>query len=142
VFATRLFGTYGFGRNAQQYYLGRELVRGYDWGEFYNDVGPGIGLVNFELRYPFVDRLKLAFPLPIEITGIRGVAFLDGGLVFRDSMRIWDSENSRLDDLKLGVGAGLRIQISYFYLKLDLAKPLSATPYKDWKFVFGLGTDY
>ncbi len=142
VFATRLFGVSSFGRDADRYYIGGEDVRGYYWGEFYEDTGPGVGLINFEFRYPFIDRLKLAFPLPLEIGGIRGVAFMDGGLVFRDNMRIWDGANSRLQDLKLGVGAGIRIQISFFFLKLDFAKPLSATDHKDWKFLFGLGTDY
>jgi len=142
VFASRLFGVSSFGRDADQYYIGGEDVRGYEWGEFYKDAGPGVGLVNFEFRYPFIDRLKLAFPLPVEIGGIRGVAFLDGGLVFRDSMQIWDGANSRLQDLKLGVGAGIRIQVSYFFLKLDFAKPLSATKNKGWKFLFGLGSDY
>ncbi len=142
VFATRLLAEASFGRDRQQYYLGGEDVRGYYWGEFYDDIGSGIGLFNLELRYPFVDRLKLAFPLPLEISGIRGVAFLDGGLVFRDSMRVWDGATGQLDDLKLGVGAGIRIMISYFSLQLDFAKPLSATEDKGWKFTFGLGTDY
>jgi outer membrane translocation and assembly module TamA len=57
-------------------------------------------------------------------------------------MRVWDSENRRLDDLKIGVGAGIRIQISYFFLKFDWARPLSATENNGWKFYFGLGTEY
>jgi outer membrane protein assembly factor BamA len=152
VFASRLFGIRSFGADADHYYMGgvrfieyapgQLVVRGYQPAEFYQDHGPAAATAGFELRFPFIDRLKLAFPLPIEIGGIRGVTFLDAGLVQHDSMRIWDSQHGRLDDLKLGVGAGVRIQISYFLLKFDFAKPLSATSDNSWKFIFGLGTDF
>lgn len=139
VFASRVASAMGFGES-DSFYLGGEDVRGYNWGEFYEQQGSGVGLFNLELRYPFIDRLKIAFPLPIDIRGIRGVAFLDGGVIFRDSMRIWDGQ--RLKDLKLGVGAGLRIPVWFFYLKLDFAKPLSVTEDKSWKFMFELGYDF
>ncbi|UCG43646.1 MAG: BamA/TamA family outer membrane protein, partial [candidate division WOR-3 bacterium] len=142
VFASRLFGIGGLGSNADQYYIGGELVRGYDWGEFYSDAGPVLGLAGVELRYPFVDRLDIAFPLPISFGGVRGVAFLDAGAVVGDSFRFWDSRSRRLEDLKLGAGVGIRIYISYFSLMFDWAKPLSATENKGWKFIFGLGTDF
>jgi len=152
VFASQLYGIRSFGADADRYYLGgirfleyapgQLVVRGYQPAEFYEQNGPAAATASFELRYPFIDRLKLAFPLPIEFGGIRGVAFLDAGLVQHDSLRIWDSQNSRLQDLKVGVGAGARIQISYFLLKLDFAKPLSATSDKTWKFILGLGTDF
>jgi len=152
VFASRLFGIGSFDVDADQYYLGgirfleyapgQLVVRGYEPAEFYQDYGPSAATVSFELRYPFIDRLKLAFPLPIEFGGIRGVGFLDAGLVQQESLRIWDTQNRGLDDLKLGVGAGIRVQISYFLLKFDFAKPLSATSDKSWKFILGLGTDF
>jgi len=150
VFASRLFGITSYGADADHYYLGgirfidyapgQLVVRGYEPAEFYEHRGPAAATVSLELRYPFIDRLKLAFPLPIEIGGIRGVGFLDAGLVQHDSLRIWDS--GRFEDLKLGIGAGMRIQISYFLLKLDFAYPLSATTEKNWKFILGLGTDF
>ena len=117
VFASRLFGIGDVGRDAYQYYIGGELVRGYRWGEFYSDAGPALGFGSIELRCPFVDRLDLAFPLPISFGGIRGVAFLDGGLVVRDGMRVWHlkrdarfPDNLRLDDLKLGTGVGIDVK--------------------------------
>lgn len=142
VFASRAYGAASLGSGADQYYIGGEAVRGYNWGEFYRETGSYAGLAGIELRYPFIDRLKIAFPLPLEVGGIRGVAFLDGGMVFRPGMRVWDAKNSRMDDLKLGIGAGLRIQVTSLFLKLDFAKPLSATTDKSWKFIFGLGTDF
>jgi hypothetical protein len=142
VFASRLAGITSFGRDAARFYLGGEDVRGYDWAEFYEDEGPGAVLGGVELRFPFLDRVKLAFPLPIEFGGIRGVGFLDAGMILRDSIRLYDPEAGRFDDLKLGAGLGLRVQISYFLLKFDWAKPLSVTSDQGWKFIFGIGTDF
>jgi Tol biopolymer transport system component len=156
VFASRLFGISSYGADADQYYLGgirfleyapgQIVVRGYQPAEFYPDYGPAAAAFNLELRYPFIDRLKLAFPLPIEFGGIRGVAFVDGGMVapWRTgrSFRLWDGTQRELDDLKLGVGFGARVTLSYFLLKFDFAKPLSATSDKSWKFILGLGADF
>jgi len=154
VFASRLFGVRGFGRDADQYYIGgvrfleyapgQMVVRGYQPAEFADDSlrGRGAGLFSFELRYPFIDRLKFAFPLPLDIQGIRGVAFLDGGLIQRPGVRIWDGARGGLQDLKLGVGFGVRTQIAFIPIRLDLAKPLSATDDRSWKFIFGLGLGF
>lgn len=139
VFASRLQGGINWGE-ISGYYLGGENVRGYDWGEFYEQKGPGVAVLNLELRYPFIDRLKLAFPLPVDIKGIRGVLFLDGGIVFRKGMRVWNT--GKFDDLKLGVGAGLRIPFTFFNIKLDFAKPLSVTENRGWKFIFELGYEF
>ncbi len=58
-------------------------------------------------------------------------------------MRFWDSQATPfLRDLKVGVGAGFRIQISYFLLRFDWAKPLSQTEDQAIKFTFGLGADF
>uniref|UniRef100_A0A7V3PTU0 Bacterial surface antigen (D15) domain-containing protein n=1 Tax=candidate division WOR-3 bacterium TaxID=2052148 RepID=A0A7V3PTU0_UNCW3 len=143
VFANRLQGRVNFGDVPDYYYyyyLGGEDVRGYNWGEFYQDTGPGIFLFNLELRYPFIDRLQLAFPIPLDIKGIRGVLFFDGGIVLRDGMRVWN--NGQLEDLKLGAGAGLRIPFTFFNIKLDFARPLSRTTDRNWKFIFELGYDF
>jgi outer membrane protein assembly factor BamA len=156
VFASRLLGITSYGADADQYYLGgirfleyapgQLVVRGYEPAEFYPDHGPAAATFNLELRYPFIDRLKLAFPLPIEFGGIRGVAFLDGGAVapWRTgrSFHLWDRTQAKFDDLKLGVGFGARVTLSYFLLKFDFAWPLSTTDDSGWKFILGLGTDF
>jgi len=99
VFATRLLGIRGFGPDADQYYVGgvrfleyapgQLVVRGYQPAEFFEQSGLGAGLFSFELRYPFIDRFKLAFPLPLDFGGIRGVAFIDGAMVQREGMNLW-----------------------------------------------------
>ena len=55
---------------------------------------------------------------------------------------LWDGTQGKFDDLKLGVGFGARVTISYFLLKFDFAKPLSTTNDNGWKFIVGLGTDF
>jgi WD40 repeat protein len=123
IWANRLVGIASFGRDAEQYSLGGEWVRGYYYAEFSDSAANRMALLSSELRFPFVDRLKIAFPLPLDITDIRGVAFLDAGLATNRWPRIINQ--GRWQDLKLGVGAGMRFQISYFLLKLDWGWPLS-----------------
>jgi len=140
-FATLLYGLSSFGPNREIYSIGGEVVRGYQENEFYNNSGSKLALISFELRHPFIDQLKIAFPLPIELSNIRGVTFLDAGAIFNDSTVLY-RKGEGFKDLKVGIGAGIRIQISYFLLKLDFAKPLSVTENKGWKVHFGLGTDF
>jgi Tol biopolymer transport system component len=141
TFATWLYGLHSFGRDKDMYSIGGEIVRGYKYYEFYDNPGASVAFTSLELRHPFIDRLKIAFPLPIELQNIRGVTFLDAAAVFNDSTVLYRAGEG-LKDLKIGVGAGIRIQIAYFLLKLDFAKPLSTTENRNWKFYFSLGTDF
>lgn len=141
TFATWLYGLNSFGPQKDQYAIGGEVVRGYEFYEFNDNRGSTVAFTSMELRHPFIDRLKIAFPLPIELQNIRGVTFLDAAAVFNDSTILYQSGEG-FKDLKIGIGAGVRIQISYFLLKLDFAKPLSATENKNWKVYFSLGTDF
>lgn len=141
TFATRFYGLSSFGRDKESYSIGGEVVRGYKYNEFNNNPGSKIAFTCLEFRHPFIDRLKIAFPLPIELNNIRGVTFLDAAAVFNDSTVLY-KPGEGLKDLKMGIGAGIRIQISYFLLKFDIAKPLSATENKNWKWYFSLGTDF
>lgn len=148
VWANRLVGIASFGPDAEQFSLGGEWVRGYDYGEFADAPATRMALLSSELRFPFVDRLKIAFPLPLDITDIRGVAFFDAGLATSHWPQIVRA--GRWQDLKMGVGAGMRFQISYFLLKLDWGWPLSVLSVNSagqertrtgiWQ--FSLGTDF
>ena len=144
--AVRLVGIGSFGRDAERFYLGGEYVRGYKYAEFYEEKGTKLGLFNLELRHPLIDRLKIAFPIPIELSDIRGVTFFDAGMTFLDTIRIWDSDKRQLKDLKLGIGAGIRFYLSYFQLKFDWGWPLSVLSREDPKrrltFYFGIGSDF
>ena len=122
-FATRLLSGASFGPDAQHFYLGGPTsLRGYDYDAFY---GTRMGLVNLELRIPFIDRLELAFP-PIRIYGIRGVFFYDMGAAWTDDREFRGAQPTetalvQLDDLKASAGTGVRINLYPFLVKLDLA---------------------
>jgi outer membrane protein assembly factor BamA len=128
IFANRFYGAASFGRDPERYYLGGEDVRGYQYGEFFDSPGTNAVVISSELRSPFVDHLKIAFPLPFDLTDIRGVTFADWGLIWNNRKLpvLYDVQNARLQDLKLGIGAGIRFQISYFAIKLDYGWPVSA----------------
>jgi len=140
IFASRLLGVSCFGRDRRTFLWGGDLVRGYEYGEFYSSM---IGITNLELRFPFIDKPQLnLLPIPIRFPPIRGVAFLDCGLGYSENIRIYDPEEWTLEDLKVGVGAGLRMMVYYFILKFDIAKPLSTTQDPGLKFYFNIGTDF
>ncbi len=121
-FVFRLVSAGSFGQDPEFWSFGGPgQLRGYDFYEIY---GSKIGFANLELRFPFVDRLKIAFPLPIEIRNIRGCLFTDIGGAYTDTFKLYEKENGwvRLKDLKMDVGFGLRANLFFFIFKLDFAK--------------------
>lgn len=78
-------------------------------------------LISAELRYPFIDNVQMSFPLPIYLHQIRGSAFIDAGSIWDDNDSLILTNNGILQDLKLSVGFGPRINLGYFVLKLDVA---------------------
>ncbi|MCL2063482.1 MAG: hypothetical protein FWG98_03790 [Candidatus Cloacimonetes bacterium] len=75
---------------------------------------------SLELRYPFIDFLRLGFPLPITITNIRGSVFTDIGSVW-DNEDFRGMEDSKLKDIKLGFGFGPRLNLGFIVLRMDMA---------------------
>jgi Tol biopolymer transport system component len=143
-FATRIFGFTSWGEDALYYPLGgSENVRGYDYFTFY---GRKAGFVNLELRYPFIDRFKMRFPLPLDIQGVRGVSFLDiGGVTdelreFRTAVR--SDGGTKLDDLKVGFGTGIRLNIGIAVLKYDLAWHTNLQSVSKMHMHFSLGSEF
>ena len=86
-FASRLVLAGSFGREEDLDYWsigGPYSLRGYDYWAF---TGSKIGFMNLEFRFPFIDRLSIAFPIPLEIRNIRADIFADFGAVDTDSFR-------------------------------------------------------
>ncbi len=138
--AVRLVGWRSAGRDPRSYWMGgSQSLRGHD---DYAVVGHNIGLLNLELRYPFIERFRLAFP-PLDFRGVRGAAFVDlGGATDElDTFRAIrkDEDGYRLQDLKMGVGFGSRLRISILVLKLDSAwsTDLKETSRMRWHFSIG-----
>ncbi len=117
-FATRLLGGAIIGDTNQRFELDYfNGVRGFDK----QIEGTRKFLTSFELRYPFIDNLKLTFPLPLYFQQIRGSIFVDMGSVWEEDEKLRFYENDRLKDLKLGFGFGPRLNMGYFVLKFDIA---------------------
>lgn len=144
--ATRLAAGASFGEDPQRFFLGgaiphrrsvgdvqgvedlfgfytsySDLLRGFDYVE-YN--GTRYALGSLELRYPFVNQLSLAAPIPMTITGGRGVLFTDIGAATDDvgAFRAVRTDGGfRLNDLKMGFGFGLRFNLGLFVFLWDCA---------------------
>jgi hypothetical protein len=146
-FAVRFIGAASGGKDAgaASYWIGgSQTLRGYDDYEFY---GTQVGLINAEFRYPFVDRLKLGFPLPLDFRSIRGALFLDVGGATNDwrSFRVSKREDGvfKLQDLKVGFGVGMRMNLSFLVLRLDAARTTDLSDIsRDTRWYFTLGSEF
>nr|MDK2850190.1 hypothetical protein [Candidatus Cloacimonadota bacterium] len=87
----------------------------------HNLSGSKKALASVELRFPMLDYMALAFPLPLVLSGIRGSAYVDVGAVWDDTDKFRGTVDGRLEDIKLGYGFGPRFNLGYFVLKLDIA---------------------
>jgi len=119
-FATRGSYTRTFGKEKMYSFIGGAgSLRGYSDYEFY---GTNTAFTNFELRFPLIDKIQFPF-YNFALMNIRGVAFTDLGFAKDDlkDLRLLTSD-LMLDDLKLGFGAGIRMDVWITILKLDIAK--------------------
>ena len=93
-------------------------MRGHDYFEY---SGQTYAIANLELRYPFVQYLKLGMP-PVTLGGINGALFMDIGAVTGTDLnefRGW--KGSGFEDIKMGVGVGMRAWFWWFLFSYDLA---------------------
>jgi hypothetical protein len=93
-------------------------VRGFDDSEI---IGTNKIMLSTELRFPMIDNLSLAFPVPIRFYGIRGSAFIDIGAVWDKASSFNFSNDGTLITPKMGFGFGPRLNMGYFVLKFDIA---------------------
>lgn len=143
--ALRTFAGASFGRDYQWFSLGGAYdVRGYS--TYDPSYGSKLVFSNLELRVPFVERLDMAFPLPLSIRDLRGVVFTDAGFIWdQEPLVLWDSTGFR--DLKASFGVGLRFLLGYWMLKLDFARPYVKDNPEDkgwdvWRVHFRVGADF
>jgi hypothetical protein len=147
-FATRLVLASSWGPDANRWTIGGPYtIHGFS---YYTFTGSQLGFVNYELRFPFIDRLNIAFPLPLEFTNIRGALFADLGGIYTDSFDVYDTDGGfHLDDLKMGVGAGIRFTFLYMIFKLDVSRATDLQSWVDengevseWKWHLTLGPEW
>jgi Tol biopolymer transport system component len=141
-FAARLVLAGSWGDDKEYWSIGGPYsLRGYDYYAF---SGSKLGFLNLEYRFPFVDRLNIAFPFPLELRNIRGVLFADLGGIYTDSFAVYSTANGfHLEDLKLGIGAGLRFNFLFIIFQFDWARAYDFEGFPDdWKFYFLIGPEW
>ncbi len=117
--ATRGIIGKSIGKDKYAFYLGGpETLRGYSYDEL---SGTSALLFNLELRAPFIEYLRLGFPLPITLQDIKCVLFMDAGTTWDDKRPRFFNHDFSLDSLRADLGAGIRINLGLGYLKLDWA---------------------
>jgi outer membrane protein assembly factor BamA len=118
-------------------------LRGYNYNA---RAGTKYGLVNLEMRYPFLKYL-VAGPLPIAFQNITGVAFVDAGGAWTDNSSFRAStrnaEGVRVpQDLLIGTGVGARVFLLYFLVRFDIAWQYTYHGFSEPKYYFSLGSDF
>ncbi|MEO0242465.1 MAG: BamA/TamA family outer membrane protein [candidate division WOR-3 bacterium] len=143
ILATRLNSIYSFGRD--RYYTtfnGFDDHRGSYFGE---QIGDKYFLLNTEFRFPFIKKLNIGFPLPLEISNIGGVMFFDAGICTANRLkdiRLF-YEFPKLQDPTAAVGYGIRLWLGFAKLKLDFAHPTNLKSVNKKPLIkISLGFDY
>jgi Tol biopolymer transport system component len=85
-------------------------LRGFRYHDF---EGTRMGIFNAEFRYPLIDRLQIAWPIPIQITNVTGVLFTDFGGTWED--------RDVLENRGMGYGWGWRLNLGVFVLRYTKA---------------------
>lgn len=145
--AARLLLGSNFGADKSYFYLGGiDTIRGYDYEAL---VGTRIGLLNLEVRIPFIDVLHFGWPVPWTLGGIRGILFADMGGAWSDwqygpenpfTIFVWENNRLRLDDVKASIGIGLRLQLGVFSVDFAAARLTDLTGLEPGiKYHLGLG---
>ena len=140
--AIKLVGARSSSRDAQNFYMGGvNSLRGYEDYEFH---GRNLALASLEFRYPFIDHLEIASPIPLSLWGLRGVMFVDAGAVWDDGFRgsTHASDGRRLKDIKASYGIGARMRLSMFIVRVDWAWPTDLQTTGNAITHFALGAEF
>lgn len=170
-FSIRFIGAASIGPDKDKFYLGssfsqsqgglsfsKTLMRGYESKYLY---GNRVGLLNCEIRIPFIDEIQFGWPFTWRLNGIRGILFTDFSSVWPKSADALDINNEpiqyveqfkpwvnddkgfRLVDIRSSVGVGVRIGLGLLSLSFDFAKKTDLHNFgKGYKFHFGLGEEF
>jgi len=140
--ALKLVGARSTQADAQNFYIGGvNSLRGYDDFKF---GGTRMALASVEFRYPFIDRLEIASPIPLSIWGVRGILFADLGATWDDAFRgvRRDDEGVRFEDIKSSYGFGVRANLGFFVVRVDRAWPYDLQTAGDPRTHFALGAEF
>jgi len=148
TFAMRFqFGSvWGRDRNENKFYIGGfDTVRGHKYDAY---SGTKMFLFNLEFRYPFVQVIQVSFPFSFNIYNLNALFFWDFGSAWNETEK-WriGKKNGvyKFEDLKSGLGWGLRLRVLVFMFRLDLATPWDGSrilPLGKWQGLFSIGYDF
>lgn len=148
VLAFRTIAATSFGAHPQTFRIGGAYtLRGYEFGEVR---GTSTVLSNVEFRYPLIDYVKLGWPLPIALGGIRGIMFFDAGAAWdeREHFRPIGGQEGRsgfyLNDIMASYGFGVRLNVFGFLIgRWDLARKTDLRRTEGpWVGRFSLGAEF
>ncbi len=121
--AARVFLGASQGATPQTFYMGGSYtLRGYNYGAL---VGNRAALASVEFRFPVLRYLALGWPLPLELSDVRGALFVDAATAWdgdfaRTSRAVRGEVNGRRPQVSAGFGT--RFNLGAFVLKLDWAQ--------------------
>jgi Tol biopolymer transport system component len=121
--AGRVIAAASMGDEPQYFRIGGPYtLRGWPYGDLR---GTKIGLGSVELRVPLIDYLRIGFPLPMALGGVRGAFFFDAGAAWQDTgafraVRVRDGV-LRLEDIRASYGVTASLNVGFTVLKWDLA---------------------
>ncbi len=116
-------------------------LRGYD---FYEQVGSKFFLSNLELRIPLVNYLDMTWPLPVRLSHVRGVLFVDVGSAWDSGFTFFSNRSGkrRLEDVLMSFGWGVRVNLGFLLFKYDLAWRTDVAGISRARGLFSIGTDF
>ncbi len=121
--AGRVIAASSMGDDPQYFRIGGPYtLRGWPYGEFR---GTKVALASVELRVPLIDYLRIGFPLPMAVGGVRGALFFDAGAAWEDTpsfraVRVRDG-TLHLEDVRASYGITTSLNVGFTVLKWDLA---------------------
>jgi outer membrane protein assembly factor BamA len=112
AYASRYWLFYNEGKEARRFFMGGSWdLRGYPrW----SIRGKKLWLTSHELRFPFLDQVRIGFPFGgVTFVGVRGALFVDAG-------NAWDET---YEETLGSFGFGVRLNLGgYLVLRYDLGK--------------------
>jgi Tol biopolymer transport system component len=115
---------------------------------YYEREGTRFVLANLEFRFPLIRYLVLGWPLPIGFQDIRGALFTDIGTAWskNEPFRIFREEPEmgwiQLQDVLMGYGLGIRMNMGSFVFMLDIAWPTDLARSGSTRYYFSLGAEW
>lgn len=113
---------------------------------YYELSGDRYGLVNAEFRFPLIDYFAMRFPLNLVISRVGGALFTDVGAAwFGSNFKGGTTRGGieKLQDIKVGFGFGMRMNLGFFLLRYDLAWATDFNTISDKpSYYFSFGADF